>query len=319
MALRMIPRLDAIVAGELYVDMIMSGFELWPQPGTEAFAKEYRREIGGGACITACGLARLGSRTAVLGVTGADSGDWIAERLKQSNVDVSLLRMDAREPTGFTVAVSTPEDRTFLTYAGANRGFTAALLEAAQSKQISDARHVHLGFAPDLANAADLFDAILENGCSISIDVGWHPEWLRDRRALELLQKVDIFFPNEVEAHAMTGEVHPARALKKFEEAGVNRVALKLGAQGAMLLWDGEIWSVAAHRATPVDTTGAGDCFDAGFLHAWLRADPPDGCLSAGNVCGAASTEGYGGISGFPTQDRFHEQLAKGPSCTRWP
>lgn len=311
MALRMTHSLDAIVAGELYVDMIMSGFDVWPQPGREAFAKHYRRDVGGGASITACGLAKLGSRTSVLGLVGSDSGDWIVERLQHNGVGTSLIAFDPAEPTGFTVAATTPEDRAFLTYAGANRDFPAALLEAAASRQLSLARHVHLAFAPALDTAETLFDAIWEGGCTISIDVGWHPEWLQDPRAMQALQKVDVFFPNEVEAHAMTGETDPAKILQKFQAAGVPKVALKLGASGAALLWHGEIWFAGPRAVTPVDTTGAGDCFDAGFLHAMLKGGTPEMSLAAGNICGALSTEGYGGVSGFPTLARLEEEMAQ--------
>lgn len=310
---------DVIVAGELYVDMIMSGFDFWPRPGTEAFAKEYRREIGGGASITACGLAKLGSRAAVLGVVGFDSGDWIVERLKRQGVDTSRICFDSAEPTGFTVIATAPEDRAFLTYAGANRGFPAALMDAAASRALSSARHVHLGFAPALDAAGSLFDAIWESGCTISLDVGWHLEWLRDPRALAALRKIDLFLPNEVEAQAITGENDPARALQAFHDAGLRRVALKLGARGAALLWEGASWFVPACAAAPLDTTGAGDCFDAGFLHAMLKGEPPEICLAAGNVCGALSTEGYGGVGAFPAPGRFESELSKGPPCTKWP
>jgi len=309
--------LDVIVAGELYVDMIMSGFDFWPRPGTEAFAKEYRRDMGGGATITACGLAKLGMRAAIFGIVGSDSGDWMAGRFKQAGVDASLLRTDAVEPTGFTVAATTPEDRAFLTYAGANHGFPQALLDAAASSQLQ-ARHIHLGFAPRLDTAAELFRAIRQYRCTISIDVGWHEDWLADPRALAILKNVDVFFPNEVEAHAMTREDDPAKALKRFADAGLDRVALKLGARGAALLWRRDLYFAPPPAVTPVDTTGAGDCFDAGFLHAWLNNETPQQCLITGNICGALSTEGYGGIAAFPTPDRLNQELKKGPACTKW-
>ena len=120
---------DVIVAGELFVDLIMSGFDFWPQPGREAFASEFHREIGGGAAITACGLAKLGSRTSVLGIVGLDNGAWIIEQLQASGVETSDIRFHPTEPTAFTVAATMQRDRAFLTYAGANRGFPAMLME----------------------------------------------------------------------------------------------------------------------------------------------------------------------------------------------
>ena len=307
--------LDALVAGDLFVDTILSGFPSWPQAGSEAFATELRREIGGGAAITACGLAKLGSRTAVLGRVGHD-GQWVADRLRERGVETSDLQFDPSDSTACAIAISTPQDRTFLTYPGANRGFPRQFTSAAAAGRLARARHIHLGWAPDLQTAPDLFAALRGNGCTISLDVGWHEAWLSDPRAMALLPAIDLWFPNEVEALQMTGERDPERSLRVYAAAGAKRVALKLGTNGAMLLWDGEIFRAEPHTVTPLDTVGAGDCFDAGFLHFWLRGSPPLTCLRAGNFCGAASTEACGGIDGFPALTRV-EQALKNLPCAK--
>ena len=109
----------------------------------------------------------------------------------------------------------------------------------------------------------------------------------------------------------MTGETEPESILRRFREEGAKAVALKLGARGAGLLWEGRIVFVDPHPVKPVDTTGAGDCFDAGFLHAWLRGEPPESCLRMVAICGALSTEGLGGLSAFPSRDRLETELSK--------
>jgi ribokinase len=298
--------LDIIIAGDLFVDLILSGFAAWPQPGTEAFAGEFHREVGGGAAISACGLAKLGSRTAVLGAVGHDHGDWVTERLKSFGVITSQLRFDPVEPTGLTVAISTPQDRSYLTYRGSNRYFPAMLAEAGP---LANSRHVHLACAPELDTAAEILAALRRNGCSISLDVGWHEDWLADPRAMTLLPAIDILFLNEVEARRMTGENDRERILHKLASAGARRVTLKLGPNGAALLWDGDILSAEAFPVKPIDTTGAGDCFNAGFLHFWLQSATPATCLRAGNFCGAASTQAYGGVNGFPDLERVKLEL----------
>lgn len=303
--------LDILVAGDLFVDLILSGFPSWPQPGEEAFASAFHREVGGGAAIAACGLARLGSRVALLGRVGQDSGHWVASRLNHFGVITSRLCFDLVEPTALTVAISTPAERSFLTYHGASGRFPEMLAEAVASRDLANARHFHLNWAPDLAAAADLFASIRRQGCTISLDVGWHPDWLADSRAIALLPLVDIFFLNEAEARRMTGEADPAKMLNRFASAGAQRVALKLGPAGAALLWDGDTLDVKAHSVRVVDTTGAGDCFNAGFLHYWLRGAAPLSCLRAGNFCGAASTEAHGGVSGFPDSERVRLELAR--------
>jgi sugar/nucleoside kinase (ribokinase family) len=297
-----------MVAGDLFIDMVMSGFSFWPEPGQEAVASEYCREIGGGAAITAAGLAKLGSRVGVLGVVGND-GTWLVERLRHHGVHTEGIAYDLHEPTAFTVAVSSPHDRAFFTYLGANHKFSSILMEAATERLLAHARHVHLACAPDLDTAGELLPALSQNGCLISLDVGWHEEWLRDPRSMSMLKNVDIFFPNQSEASAMTGLTEPRAMLDTFGDAGVKTVVLKLGARGAALLCDGRVIVGEPFPVEPVDTTGAGDCFDAGFLHAWLKGEEPETCLRVATICGALSTEALGGISGFPTAERLDEMM----------
>ena len=300
--------LAVIVAGEVYTDLILSGFDFWPQPGQEAFAKEFHREAGGGAVNTACGMARLGSRAAVLAVVGHD-GDCLLGQLERNAVDTSLILRDPAEPTAFTVAITTPGERSFLTYPGANRGFPAAIAEAAAANRLAQAAHVHLAFPPDLSTAEELLAAIRANGCTVSLDVGWHERWLRDARVRRILPLLDLFFPNEVEAACITGETDPYAILRWFAAAGLRRVGLKLGARGAALLWDGETWLDAPPHVTPIDTTGAGDCFNAGLLHSWLKGGSPEVSLRAANFCGALSTQAYGGVAGLPDGARLNRYL----------
>lgn len=307
--LKQIKKLDAMVAGDLFIDMVMSGFSFWPEPGQEAVATEYCREIGGGAAITAAGLAKLGSRVGVLGIVGHD-GAWLVERLRHHGVHTEGIAYDLREPTAFTVAISSPMDRAFLTYLGANHKFSSVLIEAATERLLSHARHVHLACAPDLDTAGELLAALRQNDCKISLDVGWHEEWLRDPRSMSILESVDIFFPNQSEAYAMTGESEPRGMLEAFGDTGVETVVLKLGARGAALLHQGRIIFGERFPVEPIDTTGAGDCFDAGFLHAWLQGDEPETCLRVATICGALSTEALGGVSGFPAKERLETMVA---------
>jgi ribokinase len=304
-------RLDVLVAGELYVDLILSGFEFWPEPGEEAYAKEFRREIGGGAAITASGLASLGLVTGIFAVSGADHHDWMAARLMERGVDTSELLVDPVEPTAFTVAVSVPEDRAFFTYLGSNRRFPVAIAEAARSGHLTRARHVHMAYAPPWDLAEKLFETIRESGCTLSLDAGWDEEWLTDPRAPALLPLVDVFFPNEMEAARMTGARDPKEMLSRFAEAGLRCVALKLGARGSAALCSEEMVFVPSIAVAPLDTTGAGDCFNAGFLWRWLEGEPIADCLRVGNVCGGLSTEEYGGIAGFPSPARLRRELER--------
>ncbi|HTG26668.1 MAG TPA: carbohydrate kinase family protein [Methylomirabilota bacterium] len=294
--------LEVIVVGDLFADLVMSGFPSWPpRAGEELFAERFCREIGGGAAITACGLAKLGAKVGVVGVVGETDGQWLVEGLETRGVNTAAIHRSSREPTAVTVSISSPTDRTFLTYMGANRELPAILQQIASRGEFAKARHVHLAFAPEPAEAGNLFRELIAQGCTLSVDVGWHPEWLSNRDCMEALRNVNIFFPNEREATIVTGETEPRRILQAFEKMRFRAVALKLGQAGAGLMCDGTITFCEPITVQSVDTTGAGDCFDAGFLYGWLRGDNPQSCLKAGTVCGALSTRCLGGIDGFPT------------------
>jgi ribokinase len=302
-------RLDVLVAGDLFLDLVMSGFETWPSPGEESFAKEFHKEVGGGAAITACCLSKLGFQTLVLGAVGKSDGQWMLDELRLRGVDTSGIHVTEAEPTAFTVSVSSARDRALFTYGGANRELAGVLGNVTALAEETHVRHVHLAHAMNPPRAATLFQSIHDRGCSLSLDVGWHPEWFADPRAIAALSQVDIFFPNEREASAITKQTDPRRMLEAFEQMGLRHVALKLGAEGAALLWDGEMTFQKPAPIDPVDTTGAGDCFDAGFLYAWLHGMEPRQCLRAGTACGELSVRAMGGIAGVPSREELESIL----------
>ncbi|HEY8714658.1 MAG TPA: carbohydrate kinase family protein [Candidatus Acidoferrum sp.] len=297
-----------LVAGDLFLDLVMSGFPAWPPAvGEELFADSLFREAGGGAAITACGLAKLGTAVGVAGAVG-DDGQWLIDRLARCGVSTSAIQRSLREPTAVTVSISSAADRTFLTYMGANRELPDLLQKLPERTEFSQLKHVHVACAPPPAALPDLLRKFSAHGASLSMDVGWHPEWLSDSRSRDSLRMLDIFFPNEKEAALMTGESQPQKILEVFQTMQLERVALKLGKKGAALLHHGEIIFCEPASVQSVDTTGAGDCFDAGFLFAWLRGDTPQACLRAGTICGALSTRAPGGIDGFPTLAELEAQ-----------
>jgi sugar/nucleoside kinase (ribokinase family) len=210
-------------------------------------------------------------------------------------MNMSGLCRNPSLPAGTTIAVSTPQERTFFTYRGAN----ADLAEALQKVPASQHLHVAAPCDPEtllrLARASE----------SISIDAGWIPQWLRDSDVHAALRSVAWFFPNEIEARALTGETDPAGMLRRCDEMGI-RAAIKLGSSGSAALAGGKCVVVPSIVVEAVDTTGAGDCFNAGFLDAWLRSEPISDCLCAGNICGALSTRFVGGINGFPQREELN-------------
>lgn len=303
--------IDVLVAGELYTDLILSGFDALPEPGKEIFATRFSREIGGGTAITASGLARLGLRCGVFGVVGKDTGQWMTDRLQEEGIDASQLQFHPTEPTAITVVATTEKDRSFLSYQGANQSLEGMFLQSIQDPSWIAPKHVHLAYAPDPRTAITLFDALHEKGSTVSLDVGWREDWLNSPEAVTILRHVELFFPNLLEGRRITGEETPNDILQRFDRWGVRHVALKLGCDGAALLHQHSISYAEPPKVTPVDTTGAGDCFDAGFLQAWLAGKNPEVCLLQANICGAFSTEGYGGIAAFPPLAKVERELMR--------
>jgi len=296
---------DVTVVGHSFIDFVFSGIQSWPNIGEESFAQSVCREIGGVA-ITACGLGRLGRKTALLTCVGNEDQEWFFRRLEGCHVDTSLVDR-SENPTAVTVSLSTSQDRSFLSSWGANAGLAGLLDREEWRETLTRAAHIHFAMMPQHAQAQSLFRQLRAVGCSISLDVGWNETWLRNPETLGILRQVDFFLPNEKEARTITGKSEPEEMLRWFKQAGVGCVAVTLGSRGSAMVHEGRFYLVPSVPVDVVDTTGAGDCFSAGFLHSMLDGDLPGDWLRLGNLCGALSTRAAGGIAGFPTPQELKE------------
>jgi len=290
-------RLDVLVVGEIYVDHILSGFEAWPGPGEEVLAKAYEREIGGGAANTACGLARLGKSVGLMAIAGRCEEQWLRARLDAFGVSTSFL-MALDGPTGVTVSVSTREDRSFFTHLGANAGLDALLSDADATSHLTAARHVHFAMPLSATLAGQILPVLTAAGCTTSLDVGYQPQWLADRANFATLGMIDHFLPNELEASLLTGGA-AGDVFSLARAHGLNIGALKLGSRGGQAMGqDGPI-AVAPPRVQAIDTTGAGDAFDAGFIDALLDGADRREMLQRACICGGLSTRAAGALAGL--------------------
>lgn len=300
---------DVVVFGDLFLDLVMSGFQRLPELGQEALASHFHRETGGGAAHTSCGLAILGLRTKLVGAVGAAEIEWFQKRLGSKGVDLQGVIVHPNEPTATTVAVSTSQDRVFYTYAGANRSLPQLLRDSSIRERMASARHVHFAHLIEAGCLEELAAWLHDQGCTVSIDIGWDEEWLGSPATVKALREVDWFLPNEREAERASGQSEPRRMLQWFEDHGLQGVVLKLGPDGAIARSARTTVHQPAYPLQPIETTGAGDCFDAGFLFAWLNRKELEECLAWGNICGAMSTQRAGGIDGFPSREEVERAL----------
>jgi sugar/nucleoside kinase (ribokinase family) len=291
-----------LCAGEINVDLVLQGYTDFPAPGREVLVRDSQLVLGSATAIMAMGLARLGTEVAFVGKVGDDAwGRYCLDDMAGRGIDLSRVIRGGGLRTGITVAITHPGDRALVTYLGAIGALTGADVPDAS---LAGFDHLHAssfyfqdGLRPDFP---DLFARARRAGLTTSLDAGFDPSQRWDGGIRETLRETDLFFPNEVELQALTGRADPGEALASLEN-GRTRVVAKLGAQGAMALEDGQLVHVPAYPAEPVDTTGAGDSFDAGFLHLWLQGAPLLECLRLGAACGALSTRGLGGTAAQPT------------------
>jgi len=237
-------------------------------------------------------------------------GRFCLDAMRGRGIDVSRVLADPALRTGVTVAISSPRDRALLSFLGSIAALTGtdvtdAALAAHQHLHVSS-YYLQRGLRPGLP---ELMRRAHRLGLTTSLDPGGDPSQRWTDGLFETLAEVDLFFPNEVELAGITGCADVAPALARLQN-GRTRVVAKLGARGVTTLEAGSLVALAAPRIEPVDTTGAGDSFDAGFLHAWLGGETLLACLQLGSACGALSTRGLGGTARQPSLTEAREFLA---------
>jgi len=293
---------DILVAGEINVDLILTGERVRPDFGHERLVRDATLALGSSSVIFACGAARLGLRVAFRGVAGADAlGDFMLAGMAEKGVDVSHVERVRGRKTGITVSLSEPGDRAMLTYPGTIADLAA---EGVPDSLLAQARHLHVssaflqeGLLPGLAG---LLRRAKAQGCSTSLDTGWDPAERWNGYLHEALEQVDVFLPNEEEAPRIAAAATPEEALEVLARR-TPVVALKLGSRGAIAAAGSERAACGPFRVTPVDTTGAGDSFDSGFIYGYLKRWSLDHALRLACACGALSTRAAGGTGSQAT------------------
>jgi len=287
-----------LVAGEINVDLICTGYRSFPEPGKEVLVDDFIMTLGSSSAICAMGLARLGNTVRFVGKVGADLwGDYCIATMRDAGIDVSRVVRDPALKTGVTVSITSKRDRALVSYLGS---ISALRAEDIEDEAFVGADHLHVssyflqqGLRP---NCRALFARACAAGLSTSLDPGFDPagQWGDD--LLDTLHEVDLFFPNEVELRALSGEATVIDGLRRLYNDRTQTIAT-LGRDGCVTLEGASLLQAACFPVESVDSTGAGDSFNAGFVHAWLRGLPTSECLRWGAACGSLSTRDLGGTS----------------------
>jgi sugar/nucleoside kinase (ribokinase family) len=309
---------DLLVLGDANPDLVLLGEDLAPAFGqAERLVDDARMVIGGSGAILACGAARLGLRVAFAGVVGEDLfGAFMREQLEARGIDIGSLSVDLDRPTGITVVLARKDDRAMLTSTGTIGDLRRSLIDA---NVLARSRHVHVSsYFLQRTLAAELPDLLhhaRQAGATTSVDPNWDPSGAWDAGILALLPEVDVFLPNEMEALSIARISDVEQAIGRLRSAGTGTVVVKTAERGAIAGQATELVHVPSIPTAVVDTTGAGDSFDAGFLAGYLAGEPLRRCLELGNACGALSTLAIGGTAAQPTLAEALDALERGSAA----
>lgn len=292
---------DVAVVGELNLDIILAGLPETLELDREHLASNLKVTLGSSSAIFAHNLATLGNKVSFSGAIGEDEfGEICLKRLAEAGVDSSRVRKVRGRQTGLTVVLPNKSTkRHILTYLGT---MSELRFEDLDLEHICRAKHFHLSsFFLQSAlrpRIVDLFRHVKNAGLTTSLDTNDDPadEWAED--LLPVLKYVDVLLPNEREACKISRKTDAASAAD-FLARLVPLVVIKRGAQGALAQQGDNVVTVVGRSGDAVDTVGAGDSFDAGFLHQYIRGAKVEKCLAFGNLTGALNVTRAGGTEAF--------------------
>ena len=297
--------MDVLVVGDANPDLLLRG-DVRPRFGqVEQLLTAADLVLGGSASITAAGCARLGLRTGLFTAIGNDVfGEVTRGWLRERGVQLREVVADPGTPTGISVILSEVDDKAILTLPGT---IPALRPEDITDEHLSGVRHLHVAslyLQPHLAHGlAGVFARARSAGLTTSLDTNWDPTE-RWESIADILAHTDVFLPNAAELRAVTGERDVAAAAKKLLSTGTT-VVMKDGARGARAWWPTGECTAAGRTVDVVDTTGAGDSFNAGFLAARLGGRPMEEAVAWAAVAGSLSTRAAGGTAAQATPEEI--------------
>jgi ribokinase len=295
--------LDVLTVSDMCTDLVVTGNVRPEFHQVEQIVGDYTLELGGSANIFASQLVKLGARVGVIGYVGQDVfGEFVLRELQQIGVDTTRVKRHRSLKTGLGIALAEKDDRAILTYPGS---IDATHAEDLEETLFHSCRHWHIASYFLLRRLRSSWPHWIQKcrkeGLTTSLDTNWDPDNLWDG-VVDLLSHIDVFLPNETEALSLTGETDVWKAAKILAKLGPLTV-VKCGENGAIAVKGNQTWQIKGtdYQASPfslIDSIGAGDNFDAGFIRAWLLGYGIDSSLRLAHRCALSSLSCQGGIRG---------------------
>ena len=301
---------DVIVVGELNVDLILNNIDSFPEMGKEKIAANMDMILGSSSAIFASNLSTLGARVAFIGKIGDDSfGNLVLNSLQQKGVDTSMIISDPQLATGATIILNYGEDRAMVTHPGAMNYLT---IDEIDKDTLKKAQHLHFssaflqpGIKDDLAR---LFKMAREVNLTTSLDAQWDPAEQWDLNLQKMMPDINVLLPNQKEALYLSATKNIDEALNTFDNWGADIVAVKMDNQGSLVRQNGKNNTLAAFlNKEVVDSIGAGDSFNAGFIFKYIQGKDLAECQRFANVTGAINTTAAGGTGAFANYQSIME------------
>jgi sugar/nucleoside kinase (ribokinase family) len=291
--------LDVVVVGELNIDLVFVDVP-FPEYEKEHLARDMRFTMGSSSAITAHNLSALGTRVGFIGKIGSDNfGEFMVRQLESGGVDCSGIINEPGLKTGATIVLANSGHKALLTYLGAMANLT---IDNIDWDFIKRARHLHLGCyylqTGIKSHVPALFEKAKSFGLTTSLDTNWDPDekWGKDLDSV--LEHTDIFLPNDAEAIQIANTENINDAIETLRKK-VRVLAVKCGQNGGVVSVGEEQYRAPGYPVTVIETTGAGDSFNAGFIHKFMKQENWLSCLRFGNACGAIAVTEIGGTGAF--------------------
>ena len=298
--------LDVLLPCASFCDLVFTGLPDMPKLGDEVYSHDFKILPGAGF-IPAAALTRLGMNVGWASDFGNDFfSRYVLEEAGRQNLNPALFRKHDRPLQAVSVSFSFAHDRAFLSYMDPLPVLDLATLVSAHPARCLLLMGLH--HDPGIPRIVETAHA---QGSIVFMDgQGNDSLYLDDPHVEAALRSVDIFAPNRKEALNLTREKTPEAALARLAEL-TRTVLIKLGADGVLASHDGRVVHMPGIAVDVVDTTGAGDNFDCGFVYGLLNGYSLEDCLRSGNYCGGRSTTAHGGWYASPTEDELKEYLAQ--------
>ncbi len=301
--------------GDVNVDLI-ARIDRMPELGKQVITKDFQTHGGGCSANFSLSCARLGMETQLFGKVGDDVfGTYVLVELEDNHVDTKSVVLTDNK-TGVTVAMVQGIERSFITFRGENA--TYCLDDIDVKKIHADIVHLPSYFLLDgLRNDySKLIDVLHASKIQVSFDTGWDPRGFTKETVdplFDILPRVDVFLPNIDETRSILGldpKTGPERAAEILLDMGVKVAAIKMGKDGCWVATKENIEYVPAFSVKVVDTTGAGDNFNAGFVSSYISGKPLNECAIIGSATAALKIGGVG-WSTYPTRKQVNTFLAE--------